>query len=170
MPDTLLPLPISPVDFDNLVLTPALALLPKTMDSLPARALLTAIGLQESGLANRRQLGDGPARGLLQFERGGGVKGIYEHDASALWVQALCKARNTSWEISSIWAALEYDDILAAGCGRLLLFTDPKPLPTLDDAGGAWDYYVACWRPGKPRPATWAGNHAAAVAAVVGDL
>ena len=160
---------MTPDDALTLAIEPALVLLPKAMDSVPARALLLAIGLQESRLEFRRQHGDGPARGLWQFEQGGGVKGVYEHDASALWTRALCNARNTSWEISSIWAALEYDDVLTAGCARLLLFTDPKPLPTLDDPGGAWDYYVRNWRPGKPHPATWAANHAAAVSAAIGE-
>jgi hypothetical protein len=160
---------VTPDDALTTAVEPALVLLPKAMDTLPARALLLAIGLQESRLEFRRQHGDGPARGLWQFEQGGGVKGIYEHDASALWTRALCNARNTAWAISSIWAALEYDDVLAAGCARLLLFTDPRPLPTLDDPGGAWDYYVRNWRPGKPIPATWAANHAAAVSAAIGE-
>jgi len=39
----------------NTALIPALALLPQRMDSPPARAMLVAIGLQESELATRHQ-------------------------------------------------------------------------------------------------------------------
>lgn len=55
-------------------IAPALAMLPARMRSDAAEVLLLAIGLQESGLIHRHQIG-GPAHGLLQFERGGGVRG-----------------------------------------------------------------------------------------------
>ena len=48
-------------------LEPALKLLPEKMDSQAARAELVAIGLQESRLKYRAQIG-GPARGYHQFE------------------------------------------------------------------------------------------------------
>jgi hypothetical protein len=48
----------------------------------------------------------------------------------------------------------------------LLLLTDPKKLPELDDPKTAWDYYQRLWRPGKPRPEAWPAFHAAAVAEV----
>lgn len=55
------------------ILDPALKLLP-SMDSVRARMMLLAIGLQESRFEHRRQLGNGPARGFWQFESGGGVR------------------------------------------------------------------------------------------------
>ena len=38
---------------------------------------------------------------------------------------------------------------------RLLLWTDPAPLPALGAAVRAWAYYRRNWRPGKPHPETW---------------
>lgn len=63
-----------------LAIEPALRLLPPAMDTVKARVMLLAIGLQESAFAARRQAGNGPARGFWQFELGtpqsrGGVWG-----------------------------------------------------------------------------------------------
>ena len=71
---------------------PALALLPGKMDNDRARVQMLAMGLQESRFIHRRQLGNGPARGLWQFERGGGVKGVLEHPASAALARDICIA------------------------------------------------------------------------------
>lgn len=144
----------------------ALALLPPPMHSRAALAMLYAIGLQESRFEHRRQLGGGPARGLWQFERGGGVRGVCEHAASRYWMSAVCDARAVRFEIAAVYAALETDDVLAAAAARLLLFTDPRFLPALDDAQGAWDLYARVWRPGKPHRATWAECHTAALDAL----
>jgi hypothetical protein len=54
-----------------------------------------------------------------------------------------------------VWLALETDDILAARLARLLLWTDPRPLPVRGDAAAGWNYYIRNWRPGKPHPQTW---------------
>ena len=48
----------------------AMHLLPYRMYTESARVQMLAIGLQESGLTERVQRGNGPARGLWQFERG----------------------------------------------------------------------------------------------------
>lgn len=151
---------------------PALALLPAAMDSPAARCMLLAIGLQESRFVHRRQIG-GPARGFWQFEKGtrasrGGVWGVYLHPASKDRLAALCKARSVACDPDAIYAALEYDDILAAGVARLLLWTDPKALPRIGDADAAWSLYLRTWRPGKPHPQTWLGLYAQAVAEVEG--
>ncbi|MDM0011995.1 hypothetical protein QTH87_06020 [Variovorax sp. J22P168] len=149
------------------ILEPAARLLPARMDSTAARVMLLAIGQQESRFEFRRQLGNGPARGLWQFERGtrasrGGVWGVFLHEQSRGYLEVLCRARRVNFEPDAIWSALERDDILAACVARLLLWTDPKPLPSIDDVAGAWDLYaVRTWRPGKPHPQTWAGYHLA---------
>lgn len=149
------------------VLEPAMKLLPARTDSLAARVLLLAIGQQESRFEFRRQLGNGPARGLWQFECGtrasrGGVWGVYLHEQSRGYLEALCQARRVAFEPAAIWSALERDDILAAGVARLLLWTDPKPLPATDDAAAAWDLYaLRTWRPGKPHRLTWDAYHLA---------
>lgn len=140
-------------------INPTLAILPSRMDSPRARVMLLTIGLQESRFEHRRQMGDGPARGFWQFERGGGVKGVFTHSASTGHLHNLCAARGVPFDIPTIWAKLETDDVLAAGVARLLLFTEPYPLPEADDGGSSWDLYLRTWRPGKPHPETWQAYH-----------
>lgn len=156
-----LPLPIVPVDALYQVIRPALRLLPPALTSPEAQVEVLAIMLQESGLRTRHQDGNGPARGLAQFERGG-VRGVLDHPASAELAKSLCAARGVPATSYSVYTALAGDDMLAAGFARLLLYTDPHPLPAVGDTAAAWDYYVRNWRPGKPRPNDWPGNHAAA--------
>ncbi|MFY3460975.1 hypothetical protein ACOTJD_30400 [Achromobacter xylosoxidans] len=151
-------------------ITPALALLPAGMDTPAARVMLLAIGLQESRFVHRRQIG-GPARGFWQFEKGtrasrGGVWGVYLHQASKDRLAALCKARSVACDPDAIYAALEYDDVLAAGVARLLLWTDPKALPAIGDSDAAWSLYLRTWRPGKPHPHTWPDLYRQAAAQV----
>ena len=132
---------------------PALDLLPARMDSPEARVMLLAIGLQESRFTHRRQVG-GPARGFWQFEKGGGVRGVLRHPASAQHANMLCSVRGVTNTADRVYDALEHDDILAAGFARLLLWTDPQALPMRGDDG--WALYLRTWRPGKPHPHTWA--------------
>lgn len=147
-------------------LNPALALLPPKLDSREARLLVLTICLQESGLTARAQRvaggGKGPARGLAQFELGG-VRGVMTHPASRELAAKVCLDRRIGGATSSVvWAELERDDVLALAFARLLLLTDPRPLPELGDQAGAWDYYVRNWRPGKPHPSRWPANYQAA--------
>ena len=149
----------------------AFALLPDRMDTRAARVALIAIGLQESGLKDRCQKlqngGRGPAHGLWQFERTGGVLGVLTHSATRRHAFDACKARGIAADSSAVWIALEHDDVLAAVFARLLLWADAKPLPAEDDAEGLWKTYeLRTWRPGKPHPEAWAANHAAARLAV----
>ncbi|MOA34941.1 hypothetical protein D3C78_1563560 [compost metagenome] len=111
--------------------------------------MLLAVGLQESLLIHRRQLG-GPARGLLQFETGG-VRGVLEHRSSRGHARAVCAARGVQPTTAAVYAALEHDDVLAMAIGRLLLWTDPYQLPDLDDADAAWALYLRTWRPGAAK-------------------
>lgn len=152
-------------------LNEALALLPQRADTREARVQLLAIGLQESGLTARVQKvaggGPGPARGLLQFERGGGVVGVLSHPASRDLALQVCAARRLPSTLSSVvWDELATDDVLAFALGRLLLMTDPKKIPPLGEIEAAWDCYVRNWRPGKPHPDRWPANYAAAFSAV----
>ncbi len=144
----------------------AYALLPARMQSPEATAMLLAIGLQESRFRVRRQLGNGPARGFWQFERGG-VLGVLKHAASAPHVQPLLKALCYPPDPDGgVYGLLEHNDVLAAGVARLLLWTDGKALPRRGDAEGGWQTYYRNWRPGKPHPATWAAFYADAWARV----
>lgn len=133
---------------------PAYALLPARMCSKEATLMLLAIGLQESRFLHRRQIG-GPARGFWQFERGGGVKGVLRFDGTLHTSRAVCAARGVRPVAADVYPALEHDDVLAAAFARLLLWTDPAPLPALGATVRAWAYYRRNWRPGKPHPETW---------------
>lgn len=154
----------------------ALALLPQQMTSNEAMVMLYAIGLQESRLTARRQLvkvsGElrpmGPAKGLWQFERGGGCKGVVDHPASRYWMSKVCEARKVPFNATAIWNAIETDDVLAAAAARLLLFTDPRRLPELGDEKGGWNLYLRTWRPGKPHRDTWPRLYAESLEEVAG--
>lgn len=143
---------------------PALALLPAKMDTPAARVQLLAIGLQESRFLYRRQLGNGPARGLWQFERTGGVRGVLTHPASREHAYRICAGRGVAPVAAAVHPALETDDVLAAAFARLLMWTDGWRLPAVGDAQGGWEMYIRTWRPGKPHPQTWAGLYAQALA------
>lgn len=131
----------------------ALQLLPVKMDSPLARVILAAIGYQESGYQVRIQYGNGPARSYWQFEKGG-IKGVMLHAASVRLAVSVCEARGVEFNSSAIWKAMETDDVLGAAFARLLMYTDPFPLP--DTAEEAWEMYAKrLWRPGKPHPDKW---------------
>lgn len=152
----------------SLSINPALALLPDRMSSDSARIMMLAIGLQESRFIHRRQIG-GPARGFWQFENGtkasrGGVWGVFLHPSSRSHLQTLCDARTVAFDPLAIYRAIETDDVLAAGVARLLLWTDPQPLPANDDEQAGWALYLRTWRPGKPHPATWPTCYSSAIA------
>ena len=134
------------------IIRPALVGLPPKMRSEAAARLLLAIAIQESDLLHRVQLGDGPARGLWQFECVG-VKGVLQHLATRTLAQQVARAHGVEPVATNIWAALASDDLLAAKFARLLLWTDPAPLPTSSTA--SWFYYLGNWRPGKPHRSRW---------------
>jgi hypothetical protein len=154
-------------------INPALSLLPAKMDSDAARVMLLAAGLQESRLKYRFQKTSdpyvkGPARGLWQHERGGGVAGVMGNRATREYAEAVCKLRGVPYDSTLVWTKLEFDDILAAVFARLLMFADPKPLPAVDAShDDAWACYMRCWRPGKPHRDTWDEFHAQARAQIL---
>ncbi len=147
----------------------AVSMLPAQMDTVQSRVMLYAIGLQESGFAHRFQVvqgepdAKGPARGYWQFERGGGVRGVMEHNATEKYAEHACVVRGVSFKTDTVWKSLETDDVLAACFARLLLWADAKSLPKVSDQDGGWDCYVRNWRPGKPHPDKWFTNHSLAV-------
>lgn len=146
---------MSPTVALNLVIRPTLSLMGLKYQSVAAERQLLAIALQESKLEHRVQV-RGPAHGYWQFESGGGVKSVLAHKASSQLAKALCEELDYEPTQAVVYEAIVNDAILACIFARLLLFTDPKPLPTTQQAG--WDYYKRNWRPGKPHPATWPGH------------
>lgn len=148
------------------VINLALEMLPPKMRSDEARVMLLAIGRQESGFAARRQHGNGPARGLWQFERAG-VLGTMHHHASADYFHRFVRDCGVTYGSIPVYDALEHDDVLAAGVARLYLWTDPRPLPSIGDADSAWACYLRTWRPGKPSEARWGDAYKLAVETIL---
>lgn len=167
----------------------ALRQLPNRMDSLAARAMLFAIGLQESEFRARRQIinrggrlvAEGPAKSFWQGEKTGGMcAGILGHSATRDLARALCTQHGIPATAVALWDAIEHNDVLAAACARLLLFTDPAPLPRLEERQAeevAFGYYLRAWRPGawdrgnadqrRALRTKWSASWAGALKAVV---
>lgn len=158
---------------------PAHKLLPSSLNTERAKVAELTIGQQESLFKYPFQVLDlsdlsrkGPARGYWQFELGnarsrGGVWGVFLHPSSRKLLEQLCAARNVVFAPTQIWRALETDHVLAAGVARLLLLTDPRPLPKLGDMDGLWKLYAErTWKPGKPHRETWDDYYRSAMRAV----
>lgn len=150
---------------DNIIPTAA-ALLPRVRFTRKAVVMLLAIGLQESRFAHRRQI-RGPARGFWQFEAEGGTAGVLRFATTRADAARLTTSLVGGRSASAVNEALASDDVLACAFARLLLFTDPRPLPALGDAQAAWDYYIRNWRPGKPHRHTWDALYDQALRAVL---
>lgn len=128
-----------------------------------ARVLVMAIAGQESRWVARRQIG-GPARSYWQFEKGGGVAGLFRVVPRQL--AAVCAACDVTFDAATVFEAMAWHDTLACAMARLLLWSDPAPLPAVGDKDAGWQYYLRNWRPGAPHPESWAGVHDRALAAV----
>lgn len=166
-------------------IAPAFALLPARMNSPPAEIQLLATHLQEAPNREQCQLPAkpgqcGPARGIFQFERGGGVAGVLRHPSSRSHVLHVCSELGVQATVAGIYNALpEQCDVLDAALARLLYWTDPRPLPAVGDEEAAFQCYLRNWRPGaytngnaKQRAALrrkWATNFARARQEVMGD-
>lgn len=134
------------------VIDPCLSLFEPKFDTTAAVRMLLATAWQESRFKHRKQVG-GPAKGYWQFEAEGGVRGVLEHHASKALAAGVCAALDHLATREWVYEAIKYDAVLACAFARLLLWTDPKPLP--DTEGEGWKYYLNLWRPGKPHPETW---------------
>ncbi|WP_332848726.1 hypothetical protein [Massilia sp. S19_KUP03_FR1] len=144
-------------------IVPALAYLHERgiEDKLPARRLMLAIALQESGLRHRRQVvsdgsESGPASSFWQFEAGGGCNGMLTHRTSAPIMRQACADFNVAPTPAGLWEAMRYNDVLAAIAARLMIYVLPSMLPERVELG--YQQYINAWRPGKPKPATWSAN------------
>lgn len=148
------------------IISPAMRLLgvARNYDTPAARVMLLTIGQQESRFLYRAQVPSKIARGFWQFEKGGGVKGVLTHRSSAAEITRVLDLIHVSRD--DVYQAIEYHDALAAVCARLLLYTDPRPLPVVSDVEGAWMLYSRVWRPGKPHRETWDAYHAKAQQAI----
>lgn len=135
-----------------------------------ARVLALTIMGQESGWTDRRQIGEYEpgiyqeegARGLAQFERLGAVTQLINRSDIA----ALCAALDVPRNVDDVYEAIAWNDWLAAGMARILLWQDPAALPAVGDVSTGWNYYLRNWEPGAPRPADWPGFYSQALAAI----
>jgi hypothetical protein len=154
---------LTPKTFHTEIVVPGLDLLhdlggPERSNK--AEILLVAIAGQESNWEHRVQRvkttkgwRDGPARGYWQFERMGGVIGVLTHPSSRVLARACCAECGVEPEPVPVHLALSENDLLACCFARLLLWTDPRPLPS--GQWDCWDYYLKNWRPGKPHRVRW---------------
>ena len=154
---------MTPANLLSTAIVPALTLLTTVgiEDTIPARRILLAIALQESGLTHRRQVSadgkeTGPAISFWQFEKAGGCRGVLAHRSVSARMRKVCIDFNVDVTEQSLWEAMRYQDIVAAAAARLLLYTLPAGLPL--SAAEGWKQYLEAWRPGKPHPETWEGN------------
>ena len=159
---------MTPKELLETVINPALEILPIKMNSNPAKAMLIAIALQESGDLNTRvqkvkfnnKIVNGPAHGLWQFEKNGGVKGVINHISTSKIAIDICNKLNIKVvDKDIIWNELIKNDILACCFARLLLWTIPGKLPNKDNPDLGWyQYSKLSWNPGKPHPEKWNKN------------
>lgn len=137
----------------NIVFPAMWKLLPDKMNSREAKAMMLAIGMQESRFIFRHQQ-TGPAGGFWEFEEAG-VRGVMGHPASRGLASDILSTMSYAPTVAMIQDALDHNDILAAVMARLLLWTHPAPLPREGEYGKAYSYYLTLWRPGHPRPETF---------------
>lgn len=163
---------MNPDEFLKDVLLPGLAWLEQTVGYVPpasreARLLLLAIAGQESDWTDRIQGGNGPAHSFWQMERGGGVTGVLHHPDSEDAALKICAAVGVDPIASNVWGlmATAAGDNLSVGFARLLLWTDPRPLPVYGDMMNSAIYYRRNWRPGKWDAARWQEKYPVALAA-----
>lgn len=122
-----------------------------------ADCLSLAIKRQESGPNAVRDQGDpavtGPATGLWQFEKTGGVWEVLNSPKIAPIFRDLCARVGIDPVADTVWRffTTPQSDELAAAAARLVMYLDPAPLPpvSLSSAGVALDYYLRRWRPAK---------------------
>lgn len=155
----------------------ALQLFPERFNTPAARALVLAIGLQESHLVHRRQLVGGarywwqsknaPAAGFFGFERIG-IRGVMKHRTTGPMARAVLQLFSYPEDVDTIHEALTHNDILAVAFARLALWRIVDPLPGEGEWEKGWEQYLSVWRPGKPRPDEWKDNFAQAWEAVKG--
>lgn len=133
-----------------------------------ARVELLTIALQESGLRYRQQVPVPYAHGWWEFENGpqSALGGLFKIMPQKL--SAVCAELVVPFDRDTVFGAIVWCDLLACAVARLLLWSEPNPLPAIGDIQGAWNYYVKLWGPGSPRPKEWPALYAQSVIALKG--
>jgi hypothetical protein len=133
------------------------------MTSNEARVMLMATAGQETNWDTRCQAGGGPALSYWQFEPIG-VDGVMEQEPElSRHVLDACDI-----PVEDAHVSLQYHDAAACAFARMLLYSDPAQLPQIGAEQEAYDFYLRCWRPGKPDPARWPSVYQTSVEVVVG--
>ncbi len=143
---------MTPEIFSNIIFPCAFKFMAPKLNSNAARAMLLAIGWQESDFEHRKQLG-GPAQGYFQFEMIG-VRGSLMHHRTGKIVRAIAGVMGYE-NAKEIHPALENNDLLATVLARYNLYNFPGALPDRGDAEEGWRQYLDQWRPGRPRHERW---------------
>lgn len=120
-----------------------------------ADCLSLAIKVQETGQTAVRDQGDpnitGPATGLWQFEKTGGVWEILNAPKIAPIFRELCDRAGVRANDDAVWRffTTPQSDELAAAAARLVMYLDPAPLPPVSQSAAdvALAYYLRRWRP-----------------------
>ena len=165
---------MTPTQFHSTIMIPAeawfVAVVPEVRMNDAARVGICAIAGQESGWQKRVQDDDGPAHSFWQFERNGGVAGLMSNRKTGPFVKRMAASLGIKYNPMSVWAAMATPngDGMSFGMARLLLWSDPDPLPAPSDDDAWWGYYARNWRPGDPRPDAWPANIAAARGVILG--
>lgn len=148
-----------PERFYQRVIVPGAAAFP-FVDTPLSRLLLMAIAGQESGWSARLQFPVPYARGYWQFEAAGVGYVIGRPELVA-------SCADLDIPLSHVHEAIAWNDLLAYAVARMTLWLDPAALPIHGDCAGGWDYYLRCWRPGRPRPDDWSGCYRQAMTAML---
>jgi len=156
---------LNPANILKFNIDPALMLLEATgiPPSDEARVMMLAIAGQESNWEYRLQQG-GPARSLWQFEKGGGVDGVFRLCGDQ--INSVCYMLGIPCNNTTVFEAMAWNNVLGATMCRLLLFTDAAPLPEIGDVQAGWNYYLRNWRPGMPHPEVWPDRYQVAMSTV----
>jgi hypothetical protein len=161
---------MTPENFFTRIVEPTLTFMSASPSiSIPvsdsARVLVMAIAGQESRWKERLQI-HGPARSYWQFEKGGGVAGLFGHPATNRKLATVCASLDIAYDPDVVFEAMAWNDTLACAMARLLLWSDAAPLAAYWDKGDGWAYYKRNWRPGAPHPESWSAVHDQAMAAI----
>lgn len=126
------------------------------LDSHEAQVLLLAIAIQESALAHREQI-RGPARSWWQIEPPTANDILSRYSPITPFVREVYP---TSRRLNE---TITHNDNVACAIARGILRLQPGMLPAIGSVDAAWDYYIASWRPGRPRKEKWLENYTEAV-------
>jgi hypothetical protein len=103
------------------------------------------------------------------MEMNGGVAELLESADTKDIFKPICRMLLYEPKKEVIHIAIENNDTLAAVGARLLLWRDPRTLPSPVEQTKGWQIYLDRWRPGKPHRDMWIKNFSLAWLVVRGE-